>query len=384
MRALSGHSKPLSAIERREIIRRVAAGNESYRSIAESIGCSTKAIQRLMKRIGGVRRTRRSPLRLSPSEREAITRGLRAEDSMRAIARKLRRPVSTIAREIERNGGAAKYRAWRAEQRAVRVGRRPKPFKLFALPRLRTLVEKRLLLRWSPEQIAARLKQDFPYDSSMRVSHETIYRSLFVQGRGALRDELKQFLRRKPKKPKAWRKLAGRILDTVSIRARPAEVEDRALPGHWEGDLLIGHANKSAIGTLVERKSRYVMLFPLTNGRSAADVRRALAKEVMTLPAQLRKTLTWDRGHEMAEHVQFTLDTKVQVYFCDPYSPWQRGSNENTNGLLRQYFPKGTDFRGITPSQLRAVARELNDRPRETLGWKKPAEVFAEAVALTA
>jgi IS30 family transposase len=241
--------------------------------------------------------------------------------------------------------------------------------------------------RWSPQQIAARLVRDYPNDATMRVSHETIYRSLFVQARGALRKELTSCLRtgRAQRRPHKRTELSGtgRIRDMVMISDRPAEAEDRAIPGHWEGDLVIGKGGLSAIGTLVERTSRYVVLVHLPEGRSAEKVRQALARQLVRLPADLRRSLTWDQGKEMAEHVRFTVDTKMDVFFCDPHSPWQRGSNENTNGLLRQYFPKGVDLADVTRTELSAVARQLNGRPRQTLGWMTPSERFSSAVAST-
>jgi len=263
---------------------------------------------------------------------------------------------------------------------------RPKVAKLASCPALREAVERGLTLRWSPQQIAARLVVDYPDDAQMRVSHETIYQSLFVQTRGALRRELARYLRtgraqRRPRRPTPSRQ--GHMPDMVLIKDRPAEVADRAVPGHWEGDLIIGKTGGSAIGTLIERQSRYVILLNLPDGRFAEHVRTALAAKIQELPAQLRRSLTWDRGKEMAEHVQFSIETGVQVYFCDPHSPWQRGSNENANGLLRQYFPKGTDLSPHSAAHLDAVAAELNGRPRQTLGWLTPSEVFARTVAMT-
>jgi IS30 family transposase len=299
----------------------------------------------------------------------------------------LGRAPSTVARDIVANGGRRSYRAWRAQGRAARLTRRPKVSKLASCPRLRREVERLLEMHWSPQQIAARLIVDYPDDSEMRVSHETIYQSLFVQGRGALRAELARCLRsgrtqRRPRKHTKSRH--GQLVDMVLISDRPAEVADRAVPGHWEGDLLVGKGGRSAIGTLIERQSRYVMLLNLPEGRLAEHVRAQLAAKILELPKQLRRSLTWDRGKEMAEHAQFTIDTGVQVYFCDPHSPWQRGSNENINGLLRQYFPKGTDLSGYAADHLDAVAAQLNARPRQTLGWVTPSEAFARAVAMTA
>jgi IS30 family transposase len=309
-----------------------------------------------------------------------------AGDSLQQIARRVGRPVSTLSREVARNGGRSTYRAWHAETAAARRARRPKPAKLAWHTRLRREVERRLLERWSPQQIAARLVCDYPDDLTMRVSHETIYRTLFVQARGGLRQELTAYLRTGRTQRRAHKRTehsrTGRLRDMVPISARPSAVEDRAIPGHWEGDLLMGQGGQSAIGTLVERSSRYVLLVPLPDGRTAAEVRAALTRAVVRLPDDLRRTLTWDQGKEMAEHVRFSVDTAVKVYFCDPHSPWQRGTNENTNGLLRQYFPKTVDLRTYTRAELNAVARQLNNRPRQTLGWQKPTEVFCRTVAL--
>jgi IS30 family transposase len=329
----------------------------------------------------------RSPLRLSLAEREEIGRGMRAGESLRAIAVHLRRAPSTVSREVARSGGRAAYRAWRAERLAAERARRPKPRKLARNRRLRRIVEVLLAQRWSPEQIGARLRHDHPDAPELWVSAETIYQSLFVQGRGALRAELARCLRsgRAHRRPRGRGQpdTRGQLRDMVLLSERPAEVTDRAVPGHWEGDLIVGRGQRSAIATLVERQTRYLLLVALPGGRTAASVRDALARQIVTLPAQLRRTLTWDRGKEMAEHVRFSIDTGVEVYFCDPHSPWQRGSNENTNGLLRQYFPKGTDLSVYDQAHLDAVAAELNGRPRQTLGWLKPSEAFAEVVAST-
>ena len=376
----------LSDAERLEIRRLVRSG-EPYRVAANAVGTTVKTIGLLMRETGGLpaRGQERSSLRLSVAEREEISRRLVAGASLRAIAVHLGRAPSTVAREIARNGGRRRYRAWRAEVGAARRARRPRLAKLARCPRLRAEVERLLGLRWSPEQIAARLRWEHPDEEEMRVSHETIYQSLFVQARGALRRELHACLRSGRVRRRAQHRTAGPgvLTDMVLIAERPAEVEDRAVPGHWEGDLIIGGRSHSAIGTLVERQTRYVLLVALPAGRSAPAVRDALAARILTLPEQLRRTLTWDRGHEMAEHVRFTVDTGVQVYFCDPRSPWQRGSNENTNGLLRQYFPKGSDLSVHDQAHLDAVAAELNDRPRQTLGWMKPSEALAKVVALT-
>jgi transposase, IS30 family len=382
------HARRLSEHERRELQRRVAAG-ETFARAAAAVGCSTKSIQRLLARTGGLERWARdrSPLRLSPADREELSRGLMAGDSLRQIAGRVGRAASTLSREVERNGGRTAYRACYAESSAVRRGRRPKPAKLALHSRLRREVERRLLARWSPQQIAARLVFDYPDDPAMRVSHETIYRTLFVQARGALRKELTACLRTQRTQRRSHKRTehsgTGRIRDMVRISERPSEVEDRAIPGHWEGDLLMGKGGKSAIGTLVERSSRYVVLVPLPDGRTAPHVRAALTRQLTRLPAELRRTLTWDQGKEMADHVRFSVDTNIDVYFCDPHSPWQRGSNENTNGLLRQYFPRTADLSVYTRADLASVARQLNARPRQTLGWKKPAEVFCVTVAST-
>jgi IS30 family transposase len=285
---------------------------------------------------------------------------------------------------VAANGGRSGYRAWRAHQRAHQRSRRPKAHKL-ARPELATEVTKWLKKWWSPEEISMRLRLEFPDDPMMQVSHETIYKTLFVQGRGELRRELTRCLRsgRAERRPKGRIETRGRIPDMVNISERPAEVEDRAIPGHWEGDLIIGKNSKSAVGTLVERSTRYVMLLHLPDGSRAAQVDEAMRRAVRTLPEDLFRTVTWDQGREMVRHVNFTVDTGVQVYFCDPHSPWQRGSNENTNGLLRQYMPKGTDLSLLKPADLRRIAHSLNDRPRKTLGYMKPSEKLAELVALT-
>ncbi len=371
--------------ERLEIRRRVATG-ERLDDVARGVGRSKRMVQLMMSRFGGIqpRPTVRSTLRLSNAEREEISRGLRGGESLRRIAARLARPPSTVSREVARNGGRQRYRAHLAEERAVRSARRPRRAKLARNRPLRRTVERLLELRWSPQQIAWQLRQDHPHEPEMWVSHETIYQSLFVQGRGALRAELARCLRT----GRARRRPAGRarpptVADMVLISERPAEVTDRAVPGHWEGDLIIGKGSRSAIGTLVERQTRFVMLVALPHGRTAEAVRTALAERILSLPSELRRSLTWDQGKEMAEHVRFTVETGVQVYFCDPHSPWQRGSNENTNGLLRQYFPKGTDLSVHSQAHLDAVARELNGRPRQTLGWLKPSEALAKVVALT-
>jgi IS30 family transposase len=289
-----------------------------------------------------------------------------------------------VCREVARNGGSARYRACAADRRAQRLARRPKATKLSQCLRLQAIVEAKLALKWSPQQISRWLPGAYPIDLEMRVSHETIYMALYVQGRGALRQELHRALRsgralRRPKK--SLPNGQGKIPHMVLISERPAEVEDRAVPGHWEGDLIMG-ARKTCIGTLVERSTRYVMLLKL--GKNTADeVRSAMSTKILALPSELRRSVTWDRGTEMSQHLRFTIDTGVQVYFCDPNSPWQRGTNENTNGLLRQYFPKGTDLSVHSQAQLDAVAGELNERPRQTLAWMTPSHKLAEVIATT-
>jgi IS30 family transposase len=367
--------------ERMEIRGRIAAG-EPPEAVARAIGRELRTVFVALHQAGGLapRRIVRSPLRLSPAEREEISRGLTAGESLRSISHRLGRAPSTVSREVRANGGRHRYRAWRAELARDRRARRPRAAKLAHNARLRRAVEDLLALRWSPQQIAAWLRREHPSDREMWVSHETIYQSLFVQGRGALRRELAACLRtgRARRKPRGRARPSGQMRDMVLISERPAEIEDRAVPGHWEGDLLVGSNNQSAIGTLVERRTRYVMLVALPGGQSAEHVRSAVAGQILTLPEQLRRSLTWDQGKEMADHVRFTVDTGVAVYFCDPRSPWQRGTNENTNGLLRQYFPKGTVLSVHDQAHLDAVAAELNDRPRQTLGWMKPCEALAE------
>jgi len=383
----SGTGHRLTCAERLELQRRVRSG-ETHQSAVTALGCSAKSVQRLLLKTGGLmpRTMPQSALRLSQSEREEISRGLLAGETCRRIAAQLGRSPSTVSREVAAGGRRDRYRAWRAEERARRQVRRPKTAKLASSPRLRDEVERWLALRWSPQQIAARLVLDYPDDLEMRVSHETIYRSLFVQGRGALRKELTRCLRtgRAQRRVRGRTNGGGHLTDMVLISDRPAEVADRAVPGHWEGDLIVGKNGKSAIGTLVERQTRFVMLMNLNKGRLAVHVRNALADKVRDLPEQLRRSLTWDRGKEMGEHVRFTVATGVQVYFCDPRSPWQRATNENSNGLLRQYFPKGTDLAVYNQAQLDAIAAELNGRPRQTLGWMTPSEAFSRVGAMTA
>jgi transposase, IS30 family len=351
------------------------------------VGCDPRTVIRWVMRTGGVRgyERRRSPRFLSLVEREEIALAVGRGESAVVVARRLGRATSTVTRELARNGGRGGYRAAGADARALERARRPKPAKLASSPRLRAEVERGLRERWSPQQIAARLRLDFPDDAEMRVSHETIYQSLYVQSRGALRRELASQLRlgRQRRRSRGVRP-GGGLREIVPIAQRPPEVDDRAVPGHWEGDLILGQAGRSAIATLVERQTRFLMLVRLPQGRGAESVRLALTETIQRLPEALRRTLTWDQGKEMAEHARFSIDNNVQVYFCDPSSPWQRGTSENTNGLLRQYFPKGDDLARYTQPDLDRVADELNGRPRQTLNWLKPSEAFDQLIATTA
>jgi transposase, IS30 family len=375
--------------EDRETIWDMREAGVPVKRIAKHLGRQNSSLRRFIADHGGTRPSarERSELRLSLAEREEISRGLAAGLSIRAIAAGLQRSPSTICREVNANGGRRSYRALKADRGAEKRALRPKRAKLSQCRRLRGVVERKLEALWSPQQISSWLAETYPDNPEMQVSHETIYQSLFVQGRGALRKELHTCLRtgRAMRRAKAYTKGGvgqGQIRNMVMISERPAEVKDRAVPGHWEGDLIFGK-KMTSIGTLVERHSRYVILLKLPNGHGAESVRKAMTKRILTLPAQLRRSVTWDQGKEMAEHVQFTVDTGVQVYFCDPKSPWQRGSNENTNGLLRQYLPKSTDLSQCTQRELDAIARSLNTRPRQTLGWMTPSKAFADAVALT-
>ena len=344
--------------------------------IAGELGTSIPNVHRIVAERGGVAPRPRcgSARALQADQREAISRGLSAEISLRAIAREIGRSPSTVSREVARNGGPQAYRAMRAGQRACDRARRPKRCKLSVNPQLQIVVADKLEERWAPEQIARWLKLEFAGNAAMQVSHETIYRSLFIQARGALKKELVSHLRsgRKMRQSRKAVRTSTAIPNAISIRERPAEIEDRAVPGHWEGDLIVG-SNGSHILTLVERHTRYVMLGALPNKQTDTVV-NTLTRLIKRLPTELRRTLTWDRGSEMAHHEKFTVQTSVQVFFCDPHSPWQRGSNENTNGLLRQYFPKGTDLSIHSQATLDKVARQLNGRPRETLGWLNPAQ----------
>jgi IS30 family transposase len=357
-------------------------------SIGRGFDRESSSIYPLLSRTGGIRPAdrRRSRFALTLVEREEISRGLERGLSLRSIARQLCRSASTISREVKRNGGCDTYRAVRSDQAAWDRGHRPKRCKLACNPALSRTVSWKLQLNWSPEQIAGWLKRKYRGEEHKQVSHETIYRSLFVQARGVLKKELMQYLRskrtiRRSRHASLKRDGLGQIKDAVSIRERPASVEDRAVPGHWEGD-LIGGSKNSYIATLVERHSRYVMLVKVAN-KDTQSVVSALIKQSHKLPRELYKSLTWDRGKELADHKRFTLATDIDVYFCDPQSPWQRGSNENTNRLLRQYFPKGTDLSVHSQAHLNKIARQLNERPRKTLQFETPAEKFSACVALT-
>ena len=359
---------------------------ESLQHIAQLFDRNHSSIQGILAESGGIQPVprRRSRLALTLAEREEISRSVAADRSIRSVAARLGRAPSTISREIMRNGGQECYRASLADQAAWDRGRRPKTCRLAENRTLAHIVAGKLQLLWSPEQIAGWLKHTYPDDEAFQVSHETIYRSLYIQARGVLKKELLQHLRR----TRAMRRSRhhtqktgdhGRIIDAVSISERPATVEDRAVPGHWEGDLLCG-SGSSQIATLVERHTRYVMLVKLAS-KDPGTFTNALIKNARKLPQELYKSLTWDRGTEMADHKRFTLATDIKVYFCDPQNPWQRGTNENTNGLLRQYFPKGTDISGYSQAHLNAVARQLNTRPRKTLNYETPAERFSQSVA---
>jgi IS30 family transposase len=378
------YHRGFTAAEKTELWDRWQRG-ESLKAIGRAFGKPSSSIYFQVAPHGGIRPAlrRRSRLALTLSEREEISRGIATHRSARSMARSLGHSPSTVSREISRNGGYDRYRAAQADEQAWARSRRPKRCKLADSPRLRQAVARKLRLNWSPEQIAGWLKRAHP-EESCRVSHETIYRSLFVQARGVLKKELLGHLRskrtiRRSKQAGQNGDGRGQIKDIVSIRQRPAAVEDRAVPGHWEGDLLSGSKN-SYIATLVERHTRYVMLAKVTN-KDTQTVVSALIKQAKRLPDELYKSLTWDRGKELADHRRFTLATNIDVYFCDPQSPWQRGSNENTNGLLRQYFPKGTDLSVYSQAQLNKTARQLNERPRETLQFETPAERFNARVA---
>jgi IS30 family transposase len=382
-----GFRRGFTAAEKAELWDRWQRG-ESLKAIGRAFGKPSSSIYFQVAPHGGIRPAarRRSRLALTLSEREEISKGITAHQPARSIARLLGRSPSTVSREIARNGDYDRYRAALADENAWIRARRPKRCKLANNGRLRQAVVQKLRLNWAPEQIAGWLKRTHPKDECYQVSHETIYRSLFVQARGVLKKELLYHLRskrtiRRSKQAGLNGDGRGQIKDPVSIRQRPAAVEDRAVPGHWEGDLLSGSKN-SYIATLVERHTRYVMLAKVAN-KDTRSVVSALIKQARKLPSELYKSLTWDRGKELADHRQFTLATNIDVYFCDPQSPWQRGSNENTNGLLRQYFPKGTDLSVHSQAYLNKAARQLNERPRETLQFETPAERFNACVAST-
>ena len=377
----------LSTTEKNYIWSRWKAG-QSLHEIGRACGRPHPTIRKLLLPRGGIAPAlrRRSRLALALAEREDISRGIASGSSIREIARLLRRPASTVSREIARHGDRPAYRAHDADCQAWISALRPKKCLLAGNRKLRNIVASKLVLDWSPEQISGWLKTHYPDDEHMRVSHETIYRSLFIQARGVLKKELLDYLRSKRRMRRSRHaspsgQSRGQIVDALSIRERPAEAEDRAIPGHWEGDLLSG-AQNSYIATLVERHSRFAMLIKVPSKETAAVIAE-LSKHVRKLPVTLRRSLTWDRGLEMAKHKEFTVATDVQVYFCDPQSPWQRGTNENTNLLLRQYFPRGTDLSGYSQAQLNQVSLRLNQRPRKTLGFQTPATKLQQSVAST-
>lgn len=374
--------------EQKQLAFRLKAQGMSLVEIGRQIGCSAPMVG-LMVRAGKFQRGilddwSPRPGRLTIQDREQILMGLGRALSLAAIARSLDRPTSTISREVANGGGRDGYGAWQAHKRAREYARRPKPCKL-RRGRLLREVSCRLESLWSPQEISERLGLDYPDDSEMRVSHETIYQSLYVQGRGELRRELARCLRsgRARRRPRGTVDGRGRIPGMVMLSERPAEVADRAVPGHWEGDLILGEGGRSAVGTLVERTTRFTLLLHLPVGRAATSVEQAMRRAIRTLPGELQRTITWDQGAEMSTHASFTVATGVPIYFCDPHSPWQRGSNENTNGLLRQYLPKGSDLSQVTPTELRRIQRSLNDRPRRTLGYMSPSERLSGLVALT-
>jgi transposase, IS30 family len=374
--------------EQRRMARRLNGEGLSLRKIARQVSCSHEAVRLVLNEkatgLGKPDVWEPAAGRLTLAEREEISLGLQRGETFSALASRLGRVTSTVSREVASNGGRSDYRAWRAHQRARERTRRPKVPKL-SCPRLAAQVTAWLEEWWSPEEVARRLRLEFPTDPMMWVSHETIYQALFVQGRGELRRELVRCLRtgRAARRSRGRAVSRGRIPDMVMISERPAEADDRAVPGHWEGDLIIGKDCRSAVGTLVERATRYVLLLHLPHGREAEHVERAMHEAIAGLPSELFRTITWDQGKEMTHHATFTIDTGIQVYFCDPHSPWQRGSNENTNGLLRQYMPKGTDLSLHSAEDLAGFAHSLNNRPRKTLGFMKPSQKLTEVLALT-
>jgi IS30 family transposase len=375
----------LSAAQKQELWDRWKSG-ESLSDIGRALSKHPGSIHGVIAAHGGITPIprKRAGIGLTLMEREEISRGLVLRYSFRHIAAKLGRAPSTISREVNRNGGAKKYRAAYADEKTWQRALRPKPCRLATLTELREVVANKLKQNWSPEQIAGWLNRKFPDNRNMQISHETIYRTLFVQARGLLKKELVRHLRsnqmmRRSKKASAEGQPRGRIIEGISIRERPADIKDRAIPGHWEGDLITGSKN-SHIATLVERQSRFTMLVKI-DGKDTHSVVTALGKQIGKLPAELRKSLTWDRGMELARHKELSIATDLKIYFCDPQSPWQRGSNENTNRLLRQYFPKGTDLSGFTQTDLNKVALQLNTRPRKILGFLTPAAKLESNVA---
>ena len=381
---MPAHTRRLNARERVDLWQRWRRG-QSLSEIGRALGKAPASVFGLVRARGGLSPAprRRSARSLSTAEREEISRGLSRGVPLRQIAARLGRAPSTISREVRRNGGAVRYRAAKADTFAWRRARRPKPCKLVLEAKLQRCVALKLSENWSPEQISGWLEQRYPDDDRMHISHETIYRSLFIQARGVLKKELQGHLRsrrkmRHGKQATTKGQPRGQIIDAVSIRERPSEVEDRAVPGHWEGDLITGSGN-SHIATLVERRSRFTMLVKV-RGKDATSVTKAVKMKILRLPAELRRSLTWDRGMEMAHHKAFSVATDVKVYFCDPQSPWQRGTNENTNRLLRQYFPKGTDLSQHSQMELNRVAHQLNERPRKTLGFLTPAKTLHAAL----
>jgi len=375
-------------IFQRKLAHRLRGQGMSLRAIAKEVGCSHSGIDVMLrdKQSRVVKAESWTPRRgnLTARDREEIMLGLHRGESMSAIARQLGRQPSTVTREVSANGGQNAYRVWPAHLRARAATLRPKPSKLDHGLLCET-VTTWLKQFWSPEEISARLVMEFPHDPSMRVSHETIYQSLFVQGKGELRRELTRCLRsgRTSRRTHGTNTRSGPVANMTMISQRPAEANDRAVPGHWEGDLIIGKGGASAVGTLVERTTRFLLLVHLPKDHGAVAVEEAMRKAIATLPHELMRSITWDQGSEMAKHLEFTLATNIPIYFCDPHSPWQRGSNENTNGLLRQYLPKGTDLSLHTPKDLAAIQRSLNGRPRKTLNYMMPQEKLAEIVALS-
>jgi IS30 family transposase len=382
--AFGSKGRRLSMAERSEIRRLVAMGLK-FQDVADRLRCSRKSVQRLMNGFMDPppASVYVSEKRLTYADREEISRGLHTGESFRAIALRLNRAASTVSREVNANGGRKGYRAWRATKAAVQRAKRPNPRKIFSSSELLRSVNERLAKRWSPEQISVSLRRTYPGDTSMHASPEIIYQALYLQARASLKTEVKRWLRtgRVMRKARGRFAKAGRIKDMVLISERPAEAEDRAVPGHWEGDLLLGKVGGSAVGTLVERSTRFVMLMRLPEGKTAERVNEALIAAIQRLPDEVKRSLTWDQSKELAEHKAFTIATGVQVYLHVPRSPRQRGSNENTNGLQRQYLPKNVEFKPITQEQLDAIAAELNTRPRKTLDWATPAQALSAIVA---